>query len=71
LNLGKLSAGKHTLKLTLLGNCQNGFGPLHNADFKNRWIGPNTWRSGGYAWTESYRLKELGLLSSPIVEEAR
>ena len=71
LDLGKLSAGRHTLKLTLLGNCHNGFGPLHLADLRERWIGPNAWRSTGYAWTESYRLKELGLLSSPIIEETK
>lgn len=69
LNLGELSAGTHALKLTLLGNCQNGFGPLHMADFKDRWIGPNSWRTTEYGWTESYRLKELGLLSSPVIEE--
>ena len=71
LDLGKLSAGRHTLKLTLLGNCQNGFGPLHLADLRTRWIGPDAWRSTGYAWTESYRLKELGLLSAPIIEETK
>ena len=71
LQLGKLSGGTHDLKLTLLGNCQNGFGPLHLANRRERWIGPNAWRSTDYAWTECYRLKELGLLSPPIIEETR
>ena len=71
LELGALSAGKHMLKLTLLGNCQNGFGPLHLANLRESWIGPNSWRSTGYAWTECYRLKELGLLSPPIIEESK
>ena len=71
LELGRIPAGTHDLKVTLLGNCQNGFGPLHLADLQEKWIGPDAWRSVGYAWTECYRLKELGLLSPPIIEEIK
>lgn len=69
LELGSLSAGTHLLKLTLLGNRANCFGPIHNADPLYRWLGPESWRTTGCEWTESYRLKPLGILSAPIVEE--
>ena len=70
LELGVLEAGEHTLALTLLGNRHNCFGALHLADPKYRWLGPNSWRTTGNLWTESYRLKPLGILSAPIIEEA-
>ena len=35
---------------------------------KEKWIGPNAWRSEGACWTESYRLKRLGIRSRPEVE---
>lgn len=65
----KLSAGEHTLKLTLLGNRQNCFGPLHRADLLDSWTGPDAWRTEDSSWTESYRLAELGILSAPVIEE--
>ena len=69
LTLEDIPAGEHMLKLTLLGNRHNAFGPLHLADSERRWIGPDAWRTGGSYWTESYRLKPLGLLTAPIIEE--
>ena len=57
------------LNLTLLGNRQNCFGPLHLADLRREWLGPDVWRTSGDCWTESYRLKELGILSAPILEQ--
>ena len=69
LALGKLAAGAHTLELTLLGNRHNGFGPIHLADPKHDWIGPNAWRTSGPKWTESYRLKTLGITTAPRVSE--
>jgi len=62
-------AGKHTLELTLLGHRHNSFGPVHLADPKDLWIGPNAWRSVGDKWTESYRLKPVGITSAPRIEE--
>ena len=69
LTLDPLPAGTHTLKLTLLGNRQNCFGPLHRADLQDNWTGPNAWRTTGCSWTESYRLAKLGILSAPVIEE--
>ncbi len=64
-------AGDHTLNLTLLGNRANCFGPVHLADPHYHWLGPNSWRTVGTNWTESYRLKELGILTAPQIEEIR
>lgn len=71
LALGKLAAGAHMLELTLLGNRHNGFGPIHLADPKHTWIGPNAWRTAGSKWTESYRLKTLGITTAPCIREVR
>ena len=62
-------AGEHELQLTVLGHRENAFGPVHNADAQERWIGPDIWRTTGASWTESYRLAPMGLLSAPVVEE--
>ncbi len=60
--------GPHTLEIKLLGHRWNCFGPVHLADPQFRWLGPNCWHTEGAGWTESYRLKPLGLLSAPTVE---
>ena len=70
LELDSIAPGSHTLKLTLLGNRFNCFGPVHLADPKHRWLGPDCWRTQGSRWTESYRLKPLGIFSAPIIEES-
>lgn len=62
-------AGDHELQLTVLGHRENAFGPVHNADAQERWIGPDIWRTTGNVWTESYRLVPMGLLSAPLMEE--
>jgi len=71
LEIADVAAGEHMLNLTLLGNRQNCFGPLHLADAMEEWIGPNAWRSLESKWTESYRLEKLGILSAPILEEIK
>ena len=43
LDLGTPDAGEHTLRLTLLGTRENGFGPVHLADSRETWIGQNAW----------------------------
>ena len=70
LELGTVAAGNHILRLQLLGNRHNCFGAVHLADPKYRWLGPDSWRTSGSLWTESYRLKPLGILSAPIIEES-
>ena len=69
LTLRDIPAGQHELKLTLLGNRQNAFGPLHQANSRLKWIGPDAWRTEGSWWTESYRFSPIGILTPPIIEE--
>jgi hypothetical protein len=69
LELGAVPKGAHTLNITLLGTRYNSFGPIHLADPLYNWFGPNSWRTEGARWTDSYRLKPLGILSAPQIEE--
>ncbi len=71
LSLGRLPAGKHTVKLTLLGNRYNAFGALHLADAERFWLGPDMWHTKGAEWTESYRFRPLGILSAPRITETK
>lgn len=71
LALGNPPAGQHLLTLTLLGNRENAFGPLHRADTADPWMGPDAWRTEGARWTESYRLTPLGIRTAPWIEETQ
>ena len=62
-----ITAGKHTLELTLFGNRHNSFGPLHNCDEGLRWYGPNAWVTGGDAFSYEYNLKDMGILRTPEI----
>ena len=66
--LENVAPGCHTLELTLLGNRVNCFGPVHLADPLWRWHGPDAWRTNEVLWSDSYKLKELGIMSAPVVE---
>ncbi|MBR2460781.1 MAG: hypothetical protein IKB34_06095 [Clostridia bacterium] len=63
-----LSAGKHTVELTLFGNRHNTFGPVHNCDLTYEWFGPSAFVTGGDAFSYEYRLKDTGILISPVIE---
>jgi len=65
--LENVKSGKHIVELTLFGNRYNTFGALHNTDTADLWYGPNYWRSLGDAWCYEYRLKDTGILSSPVI----
>ena len=67
LSLGCLTEGRHEVEITLYGHRRNAFGPVHLADLKETWIGPDAWRSRGDRWTNDYRLCEEGLLSAPEI----
>lgn len=69
IELGSVTPGSHRLKLTLLGNRENGFGPLHRTDRRNDWYGPDAWRTTDAKWTDSYWFTPMGILTSPWVEE--
>jgi len=63
-----VSEGEHIVEVTLLGNRFNAFGHLHAGCQTERWIGSDAWRTVEN-WTESYRLRPLGVLSAPIMEQ--
>ena len=63
-----VAAGKHTVELTLFGNRHNSFGSLHNCDREHKWFGPNAWSMLGDEFAYEHQLKELGILSSPVIE---
>lgn len=68
LNLGRVSAGTHTLTYKLFGTRANAFGSVHNASPISKWFGSSHWFEGGDNWCYEYRLRDLGILASPIVE---
>lgn len=62
------ASGNHTLYIRLFGHRGNAFGPVHLADEQETWLGPGSYRTRGDKWSEEYRLRRIGLLSAPIVE---
>lgn len=62
----KLSPGKHRITLRLYGNRHNSFGALHNADDSTYYYGPDAWRTLGDSWSYEYRVRDYGILKSPI-----
>jgi len=67
--LASAEAGKHTLHITLYGHRRNGFGPVHLANLKETWIGPQAWRTTGEAWCYDYKICEEGILTTPEIKE--
>ena len=66
-----LEKGNHLLEFTLYANRHNSFGCIHNADRYMRWIGPDSWRTKGSSWCYEYVLKDMGILSTPIILEEK
>lgn len=62
----KLEAGEHKVDFVVLGNRYNIFGGIHNFSDSTYYCG-NYFMSSGDAWGYEYRLKEIGLLSSPQI----
>lgn len=63
LRLGKIKKGRHKLDIILYGNRFNGFGTLHNCNEEYMWYGPDSYRTTGSEWSESYGLRSVGILS--------
>ena len=55
------------LDFILFGNRGNTFGAVHRVCEGNNWLGPNSWRTVGDEWSESYQLFDTGILSAPTV----
>lgn len=62
-SLGSLKAGLHKVVLELYGNRFNGFGTVHNADDEFKWYGPDSYRTKNSQWSDTYQLRENGILS--------
>lgn len=69
-DLGEVSAGNHTVDITLYGHRRNSFGPVHLTDLEDRWIGPRAWRSVGEKWCYDYKICEEGILSTPTITQS-
>lgn len=67
INMGYLEKGRHTISIKCFGNRKNSFGPLHLRD-DTMWVFPVAWCTEGSKWTYEYCLKDIGVLSSPIIE---
>lgn len=63
-----IKAGGHRIEFTLFENRYNTFGPLHNEDTANIWYGPAIWRTSGDAWGYEYKLKDTGIMTSPVIQ---
>ncbi|MCL2189097.1 MAG: hypothetical protein FWC16_09285 [Defluviitaleaceae bacterium] len=66
-DLGALPAEESEVQITAYGNRVNTFGPIHNANVTEKWIGPDAWRTTGASWAYEYRVKPTGILVSPTV----
>lgn len=67
--LGKLKKGTHELKICVYGNRFNGFGTLHNANDDFVWYGPDSFRTQGDDWTDCYRVRPVGLMSTVEIQK--
>jgi hypothetical protein len=66
--LKDLKQGRRTLEVTVFGNRNNAFGPVHNSDPQLVRIGPSAWRSQGAHWSYEYQLRPMGLLTAPQIQ---
>ena len=67
-DLGELKKGENSIEITLFGNRQNVFGTLHNADDNYTWYGNGAYRTTGWQWTDSYKIRETGIMSEIVIE---
>lgn len=69
IELGKLSAGEHEIRIRCYGNRMNTFGALHNNRAEWEWWGPPAWRLEGEHRNDIWQLRPTGLLRAPILEK--
>lgn len=67
--LGYLKKGIHDICIELYGNRYNGFGMLHNANDAYVWLGPDSYRTTGSDWTDSYQLHSVGVFEAVELEQ--
>ncbi len=66
LPLNGLTAGEHTLELTLYATRTNSFNALHNCN-RVLWQGPEFWYPQGSDWSWEYVLTDQGFLKAPRI----
>ncbi|MBR3954622.1 MAG: hypothetical protein IKJ63_04010 [Clostridia bacterium] len=69
--LKDLGNGVHNIDITLFGNRFNSFGPVHLSNNKHSWHGPDTWRTRGCTWSYEYVLRDVGILTRPVLWEVK
>lgn len=62
--LGRVGKGRHRLEIKLYNSRYNAFGALH-MPFRERWVGPNVWRTRGDNYSYEYATHPVGLLFAP------
>ena len=67
IRVNNVKKGKHKIEFKLFGNRHNSFGALHNTVETEKWFGPGVWRTEGDGFCYEYRLKDMGILASPVV----
>lgn len=68
LYLGALEAGEYNIVITAYGTRFNAFGTIHNANDEYKWYGPDSYRTVGSQWSDSYLLKPNGILSGVTLQ---
>lgn len=68
LRISGLENGAHKLDIKLYTNRFNSFGAVHNADDNWSWHGPNAWRTENESWSYEYRLKKVGIVTTPVIK---
>ncbi|MCU0792033.1 MAG: hypothetical protein MUE42_04110 [Opitutaceae bacterium] len=65
-DLGTLSGADARVTCEIVLTRRNLFGPLHLAPKEQNFIGPDSFRSRGEAWSDGYQLFPAGLLDAPV-----
>jgi hypothetical protein len=47
------------------------FGPLHLVPMKQSWVGPDSFRTTGEAWSDNHQLIPAGILAAPEVRHSK
>jgi hypothetical protein len=64
--IDNVSGGKHVLEIECVGNRHNTFGSLHWGIY-DAYYGPSHWHKSGDAFSREYKLRDFGVMKSPIV----
>lgn len=68
LTVHNIKSGNHIIEFVLNGNRFNTFGSMHNSNKYDTYYWPNHWYTTGSNWCYEYKTKDIGILSSPVIE---